>query len=168
VPVDVDNRHGSLRVDKRALGRHLRTILAAVGRPRARVDVSLVGDPEIRELNATWRGVDDVTDVLSFAIGDDPADPNPLEHLGDIVISLDTAKRQARALAAALPADDRTARYTMRTETLFLATHGLLHLLGHDHQRDAEAAAMEALERRFMAPITAVDPHGLDRTPHGR
>jgi len=163
MPVEIDNRHPRLRVEKRRLAGWLRGLLAELGRPRATVDVSLVDDDEIQALNARWRGVDAVTDVLSFPLeeGDGPLLPGEL--LGDLVISLDTAARQAAAMqiAHADPA------YGLADEVRFLACHGLLHLLGHDHQEAAAAAVMEALERRFMASVTALDPHDLDRSDHG-
>ena len=163
MPIDVDNRHPHLRVDKRAIARHARGILVALDRPGASVDISLVDDAEIHALNRDYRGVDAITDVLSFAIGDDPDDPNPMQHLGDVIVSLDTARRQAAAIASIAA----SAASSMRDETLFLVTHGVLHVLGHDHQDDAEAAAMETLERRFMRAVTEVDVHAWDRGDHG-
>ena len=159
MPVSVDNRHSALRVDTRALGKHLRTCLKALGRPRASVDVSLVDDAEIAALNAQYRNVQGPTDVLSFAFGDDDTVALPVDLLGDIVISLDTAQRQAAMVGVA--------DYGLWHETVFLATHGLLHLLGHDHQESAQAELMEALERQLMAPVTSVAVHGLDRSGHG-
>ena len=167
--VDVINRHGRLRVDRRAIARHIGAMLDALKRPGAVVDVSLVGDPEIRELNLRYRGVDAVTDVLSFALADDDGPPGPQDLLGDIVISLDTARRQADEIAAALAEAHGAAAkaYRMRQETLLLATHGLLHLLGYDHQSQDEAERMESLERRFMASVTDLPVHDFDRSDHG-
>ena len=115
--------------------------------------LSLVSDREIAELNGDWRGKAGPTDVLAFAAQDDglddapplpmPAlddeDSEPLE-LGDIVISLETAARQAPEHGHALP-----------EELLFLATHGLLHLLGWDHPDDASLAAMLARQERLLS-----------------
>ncbi|MBM5799541.1 MAG: rRNA maturation RNase YbeY [Cyanobacteria bacterium K_DeepCast_35m_m2_023] len=111
--------------------------------------LSLVGDAEIAELNADWRDKAGPTDVLAFAAQDDdlleaeidgaPAMPMPTAlalgaealELGDIVISLYTAARQAPEHGNSL-----------EQELLFLASHGLLHLLGWDHPDDASLAAM--------------------------
>jgi probable rRNA maturation factor len=163
VSISIDNRHAKLRVDKRRLASHLRGILKAMGHARALVDVSLVTDEEIHSLNREYRGVDAVTDVLSFAL-QEAGGPEPMEMLGDLVVSLDTAARQVPGVQAVNP----DAAYGLEQEVLFLATHGLLHLLGYDHQEATAADAMEALERRFMAEVTQVDVHASDRTAHGR
>lgn len=158
--IQIDRRHPSLRaVRVGRLRAHLTSVLRAVGRPRTHVDVSLVTDDEIHQLNRDWRGVDAVTDVLSFAF-EEVAGPSPVPLLGDVVVSLDTAARQAAAMAAP--------GYGVEEEVLFLATHGTLHLLGYDHQTPAEAERMEALERQLMAPITPVAVHAFDRSGHAR
>jgi probable rRNA maturation factor len=108
------------------------TFLAAVGRPDAELSVLLVTDRRIRSLNRTWRGKDRATDVLSFPLSDPPGNGT---LLGDVVISLDTAARRARA----------EARPVARELDRYLA-HGLLHLLGYDHERPEEAQAMAAME----------------------
>jgi probable rRNA maturation factor len=102
----------------------------------AELSLSLVRDRRIRALKKQWFGVDAATDVLSFPGGDTPVGPR---QLGDIVISLDTARRAARELGHSLE----------RELALYLA-HGLLHLLGHDHQTRRDARAMEKLERRLL------------------
>ena len=112
--------------------------------------LSLVGDTEIAELNSDWRGKAGPTDVLAFAAQDDGLDdapPIPMPdgeeealELGDIVISLETAARQAPDHGHSLP-----------EELLFLATHGLLHLLGWDHPDDASLAAMLRKQEQLLA-----------------
>ena len=161
--VTVHNEHAKLRVNKRRIARHVRQVLTALGRSRAGVDVTLTDDHAIRRLNAEYRTIDEVTDVLSFAIADDPDDPGVFDHLGDVVVSLDTAARQAltvRQVAA-------SGGYMLREETLFLVTHGVLHLLGYDHVEDGDAEVMQALELRFMKEVTAIDPQQVDRQDHG-
>jgi probable rRNA maturation factor len=168
--IDLDCCHPELRIGQRRLARHLRTMLAELGHPRAFVDVRLTTDEDIRELNRQFRKVDAVTDVLSFPLADAHDPDVPVELLGDIVISLDTAQRQARAVREALRASANPSdvkRYRLTEEVLFLATHGLLHLLGHDHAKRRQADEMEALERRFMAGVTPLDVHLCDRTTHG-
>jgi probable rRNA maturation factor len=100
---------------------------------RGTVTVVVTNDRRMRRLNRTWRGVDAATDVLSFPAGDTPG---PHKHLGDLVISRDTAARQARA-----------AGHGLATELRVLALHGLLHLLGYDHERDS--GRMARIERRL-------------------
>lgn len=109
--------------------------LAAVAPRAARgtVTLALVGDRRMRSLNRTWRGKDASTDVLSFPAGEDPG---PAKHLGDLVISRDTAARQARAEG-----------HSLATELRVLALHGLLHLLGYDHEHDS--GRMARIERRL-------------------
>ena len=104
MPVATDNRHSTLRVDRKRLNQHLRTALKQLGRTHAEVSVSLVDDAEIRALNKQWRGVDAVTDVLSFAFDETDSPDVGLDLLGDIVISLDTAARQVATPAARRPA----------------------------------------------------------------
>ena len=96
---------------------------------RGEVAVALVGDAKMRSLNRQFRGIDHPTDVLSF-----PAETNG--HLGDIVIATGVARRQARA-----------AGHPLATEFRCLALHGLLHLLGYDHERDN--GRMARFERRL-------------------
>jgi probable rRNA maturation factor len=106
--------------------------LAALGRAEAELSILLVTDRRIRALNRAWRGKDEATDVLSFPLSE-PAGNGPL--LGDVVISLDTAGRRARA----------EARPVSRELDRYLA-HGLLHLLGYDHERAEDARVMAAKE----------------------
>jgi probable rRNA maturation factor len=117
--------------------------------------VVLTDDAAIRSLNRAWRGIDAPTNVLAF-----PAKrcAHPLAHFGDIVIAYETT--QAEAAAAAKPLGDHVAH---------LAVHGFLHLLGYDHQADAEATQMEQLERVLLARLGIGDPYGPARDPdrHG-
>jgi probable rRNA maturation factor len=100
------------------------------------VGVALVSDRRIRILNHRYRGRDYATDVLSFPAGPPPPMPNPEPYLGDIVIAGSVARRQAQA-----------AGHSERTELRVLALHGLLHLLGYDHEHDG--GAMARMERRL-------------------
>ena len=115
--------------------------LAGVAPARARgtVTIVLVGDATIRRLNREWRGKDRATDVLSFPTDDGPRVRGQLRHLGDIVIATGVARRQAAA-----------ARHAYGTELKVLALHGLLHLLGYDHETDAGqmARAEQRLRRK--------------------
>ena len=130
------------RVDSRRIVRTARTLLAAAGEPEGTLSLSLVGDAAIRRLNREHRGKDAATDVLSFPLGPLPAAAGPERLLGDVVISLDTAARQAAGYGATLDAEVRR-----------LLIHGVLHVLGHDHERPAERARMRAEERRLAATV---------------
>jgi probable rRNA maturation factor len=128
-------------VDGRALKNAAQRLLAAVDEGDSSLSLTLVNDAEIRALNREHRGKDRATDVLSFPmIGD--RDVSPERMLGDVVISVDTARRQAAEYDAPL------AREIER-----LLIHGILHVLGHDHEEAAERAAMESEERRLADAI---------------
>jgi len=129
-------------VDAIALKRTARTILASIGETEATLAVSLVDDDEIRELNRIHRGKDCPTDVLSFPLAE-VSDPVGGERLlGDVVISIETARRQAADYGAPLEA-----------ELNRLLVHGVLHVIGHDHQRADERKRMKAEERRIAKAI---------------
>ena len=109
----------------------------APARARGTVVIVLTGDIAMRRLNRQWRQVDRPTDVLSFPADDDgPRAPGQARHLGDIVIATGVARRQAAR-----------AGHGYATELKVLALHGLLHLLGHDHETDE--GQMRRLEARL-------------------
>ena len=107
----------------------LRGVLADLAPTAQSFGVRLAGDDEVRQLNARLRGTDAPTDVLSF-----PGEPTPEGlHLGDVLISLPVARRQATL-----------AGHGLRRELEELLLHGILHCLGHDHETDG--GEMERLE----------------------
>ncbi|HEY9286791.1 MAG TPA: rRNA maturation RNase YbeY [Candidatus Dormibacteraeota bacterium] len=107
--------------------------------------LTLTGDEHLREYNRRYRGLDEPTDVLAFAAQEKPSDqrfqaPPGTEHwLGDIVISLPRARRQARE-----------AGHAVNDEVRLLAVHGLLHLLGYDHAEADDERTMTALTKRIL------------------
>jgi probable rRNA maturation factor len=127
-------------VDTRALKTVARKLLREVDEAKSAISISLVDDAEIQTLNREHRGKDKPTDVLSFPL--DPSADVPERLLGDIVISIDTARRQAADYDAPL-----------QNELYRLLIHGVLHVLGHDHEDSEERQAMEAEERRLAAAI---------------
>lgn len=113
------------------------------------VGVLWVDDAYIRTLNREYRGKDCPTDVLSFAlreqIGEEPEvinDPFGEMLLGDIVISLETAHRQAQEYG-----------HTLEREVAFLAVHGMLHLLGYDHVEENERNVMQQEEEKILTAL---------------
>ncbi len=113
---------------RREVARMVRAAALRDARRDYDVALRLCGDPAIHELNRAWRGKDKPTDVLAFAQREAAAaDP---DLLGDIIISLDTAARQAKR--------------GLHAELLHLASHGLCHLLGYDHRDDTEERTMNA------------------------
>jgi rRNA maturation RNase YbeY len=118
------------------MARRGRRLLRALRLPDAELSLLLVSDAVMRELNRDWRGKDRPTDVLSFAQAEGPGGA-PAGLLGDVVISLDTARRQAAERAE-----------TLASELDRLLIHGVLHLLGYDHERSpVEARRMQRRER---------------------
>ena len=115
--------------------------------------VLLTDDAAVRRLNATWRGLDKPTNVLSF-----PAPPNdPSGALGDIAIAFETTAREAAAEGKPLA-----------HHLSHLAVHGFLHLVGYDHEEDAQAEEMEALERKVLAGLGVPDPYAPAPSEHAR
>jgi probable rRNA maturation factor len=132
-------------VDGRALVATAKRLLSAAGEDGASLSLTLVSDPAIRALNREHRGKDTPTDVLSFPLDAADGAAGPLEPerlLGDVVISIDTARRQAADYDAPL-----------QREVERLLIHGLLHVLGHDHEEPVERVAMESEERRLAQSI---------------
>jgi probable rRNA maturation factor len=143
------------RRDARGLARWLER--AAPRGAQGEVAIAILSDSRVRAFNRAWRGVDAVTDVLSFPAGPDaPADPgggtssaksNRFRYLGDIAIAAGVARRQAAA-----------ERHSVATELRVLALHGLLHLLGYDHEQDhGEMRRLEdRLRRRAGLPTSLI------------
>lgn len=122
-------------------------VIGAEGKPAStEVSINFVTDDAIHELNRTYRGVDRPTDVLSFECdGFEGEDDLPLEEgmafeLGDIVVAVDVAERQAPEY-----------EMSFADEMSLLITHGLLHLCGYDHMVAEEAEEMEARERELLS-----------------
>ncbi len=122
----------------RAVRDTLRSAAPALRVGAGDVVVRFVDPREMRDLNRAWRGKDRVTDVLSFPSG--AADPAGRRHIGDIALCWDVAHRQAGRR-----------RHAPEREAALLALHGLLHLLGYDHETDD--GEMEALERRLRREL---------------
>lgn len=113
----------------------------------AELSVALSDDADVRRLNAQWRGLDKPTNVLSFPAAE-PGELARAPHIGDIVLAYETVAREAR--------DDGK---TLTDHTAHLIIHGVLHLLGFDHETDVEAEAMETLEIAALADLGIADPY---------
>jgi probable rRNA maturation factor len=107
------------------------------GGTHAEVSVVIVTDDVIQQLNAQWRGKDKPTDVLSWPLAE-PGEPFG-EQLGDVVISRDTAERQALARG-----------WELEDELALLLVHGILHLLGHEDDTEEGSEKMKEVERRIL------------------
>lgn len=108
---------------------------------RVTVGVLLTGDETIQALNRSYRGRDEVTDVLSFPLEPEsfPTPPGQLPYLGEVAISVPQAKRQAEE-----------AGHSLDQEVAHLLVHGLLHILGYDHEEEEDAQRMEAKEAEIL------------------
>ena len=126
------------RVRASGLARAARRALASLGREADDVEVAVVGDDDIRRLNHAFRGIGRRTAVLAFPLAA-PGEGSRL--LGQVVISADTARRQARRMHVALA-----------LELELLVTHGVLHLAGWDDRDPVEASMMHEREREIIGP----------------
>jgi len=118
-----------------------RAVLAAAGRRKASVSILLCGDARMRRLNREFRMIDRPTDVLSFPSGEP-------EFLGDVAVDVPYSARQARKRGHAL-----------EREVQLLLAHGVLHLLGHDHETDG--GEMFRLQRRLVRRVFGPGPDGV-------
>jgi probable rRNA maturation factor len=122
-----------------ALQRRAQRMLAALRLARAELSLVLCDDPAIHALNRRHRRKDKPTDVLAFAMREGAPMPRAGALLGDVVISLDAARRQAREH-----------EHSLWTEVTLLLAHGLLHLVGYDHRTDEEEAEMNRQAARLV------------------
>ncbi len=141
-------------------------VLERLGLEPSAYEISLLGcnDARIAELNADFRGKPQPTNVLSWpsaeraaaVAGETPLLPGPAAagalELGDIAIAWDTCTAEATAAGRALP-----------DHACHLLVHGMLHLLGFDHERDADAALMEGLESEILGKLGIADPYKVDQ-----
>ncbi|MBI1764761.1 MAG: rRNA maturation RNase YbeY [Acidobacteria bacterium] len=141
--IEVVNRQRTKTVDAKRAAQLARAVLNKIGAGEATLTISFIRDRRMRELNRTYRGIDAPTDVLSFAYHESEdayefaADA---QHLGDLVISVETAERYAGELGVSLA-----------REIEHLVIHGALHLAGYDHETDQ--GEMNRLERRLRKQL---------------
>ena len=165
----IANRQRAVHVSISRLRRAAQRALRAVGRPQADVEVDVVDDRQIRALNERFRGVRRRTDVLAFPLAVSEGRPGfagaspsrkrgvkggpsspPSMLVGQIVISADTARRQARRVGVPVAA-----------ELDLLVTHGVLHLVGYDDRDPVEADLMHRREREILSSARRPQPDKL-------
>ena len=125
-------------------------LVAAGVRTATEIGVVIAGDGTVQDLNRSYRGIDDTTDVLAFAFaepGGDSGDefvmpPDRPLHLGEVIVSYDRAVRQAEEQ-----------RHPVERELALLVAHGTLHLLGYDHEDPEDEKAMKAMEARVLDAV---------------
>ena len=131
-----------------------RAASAALGEVAGDLVVLLTDDAAVRVLNLQFRAKDKPTNVLSFPGGDMPplpdGGPEQARHLGDVVLAFGVCRDEAEAQGKSLA-----------NHLTHLVIHGVLHVLGRDHEDDAEAEAMEAEERSLLASLGVADPYFL-------
>lgn len=130
----------------------LRQAIAAAAREAsskpAELAIVLTDDSAIRALNRKWRGRDEPTNVLSFPAGSAATAPDQAAHLGDIVIAYETSAREASCEGK-----------LFAQHLAHLAVHGYLHLLGFDHETEAQAVVMERLEAEILSQLGVPNPY---------
>src|SRR5262245_24381965 len=139
--VEIINRQRLRKIDRDRAAALSRAVLDRIGRTEAVLTVTFIRDRAMRRLNRDYRGIDGPTDVLSFAYHEEEAPAcDKTSHIGDVVISVETAGRYARELGLSF---DR--------EIEFLVIHGALHLAGYDHETDN--GEMNRLERKLRKEL---------------
>lgn len=142
-PIEVVNRQRLHAIERHRVARLSRAVLDRIGYGDRTLTVIFIRDRAMRVLNRDYRGIDKPTDVLSFAYhetADFPESAQEAEHLGDLVISVETAATYARELGL-----------TFDREVEHLVIHGALHLAGYDHETDN--GEMNKLERKLRRAL---------------
>jgi probable rRNA maturation factor len=150
-----ENWSGALPDAETLLRRAADAAWESAGSGAAELSILLSGDAEIQALNRDYRGNDKPTNVLSFPAGDEGA-AGRVRLLGDIVLALETIELEAAAQSKPLA-----------NHLSHLTVHGVLHLLGHDHESETQATAMEALETEILRGLGIADPHVVTDEPVG-
>ena len=154
MPVHMQSFVRSMTVDQARLDQLARAILSDIGETSAELGILFVGDQRMRGFNRQYRGKDRTTDVLAFAMREAPYFSAHL--LGDVVISVPTAARQARQ-----------GQRSLDEELTVLLVHGILHLCGYDHERsEKEARRMHRRERMILQSLRRL-PKRSSPTHHG-
>ncbi len=139
--VEIVRRYRGKGLSTRKLKPLALSILQLTGHERSELTIGLIGDTEMRKLNAKFRHKDYPTDVLSFPAEKDL--PEGVDLLGDVIISIDKARQQAKERGRPLP-----------EEIVTLLIHGVVHLLGYDHERSAkDARIMGRLEKKIFRAL---------------
>jgi probable rRNA maturation factor len=145
--VHFENRVGRAGVPtRRSFEAWVDAALPAKKSRRDEISIALLDSRSARAMNAEFRGKDYATNVLSFAF--EPMPGRPSRTLGDVVLCPAVIAREAREQGKPL-----------RHHYAHLTVHGVLHLLGYDHQDENRAARMEAIERRILAGLSIADPY---------
>jgi probable rRNA maturation factor len=141
MPVEIVRRGAGKQFPSRRLKKVALTVLGLVEQENVELSLALVGNAEMQKLNAKYRRMNHPTDVLSFPMEEKLLQETPL--LGDVIISVEQAAEQARER-----------RRTLDEEMTTLLIHGIVHLLGYDHERSAkDARIMRRLEKKILGQL---------------
>ena len=141
--IRVHNRQRTVAIHTAVVKRQVRRIMAYLGCSERELSVVFGSDRLLQELNRTYRHQDRTTNVLAFPQHPTYEGEPVTTILGDVVVSLPTAAREACAL-----------QQSLEERVVYLLLHGILHLLGYDHERSAAPRRqMEALERQVLAHL---------------
>jgi len=141
MPVEIVQRGAGKKLPGRKIKKIALTILELVGEENAELSLALIGNLEIKKLNARYRQKDYATDVLSFPVAGIVLKEPRL--LGDVVVSVEKAAEQAKARG-----------HSSEQELVTLLIHGVVHLIGYDHERSArDARAMRRVEKRIYRQL---------------
>jgi probable rRNA maturation factor len=146
--VNIHNAHPRLKIRKMPFRQLVKSILSAENADQG-VDVIFVDDDLMIQLNREFTKRAGTTDVLSFGMGEGKSGPVAYPGLGDVYVSLDQAQRQAQARKAEL-----------EREVALLVAHGVLHLLGYDHQERSQKTVMRKKERKYLKSMGQVPTPG--------
>ena len=148
VEIEADAWTAELAAAHAVAARAADAALAPEGQADAGVVILMTDDATLADLNQRFRGKAGPTNVLSF-----PAAPNPEGLIGDIALAHGVCAREAAEQGK-----------TLEQHLTHLTVHGVLHLLGYDHEDDGEAEAMEALERTILETLGVADPYAAERS----
>jgi probable rRNA maturation factor len=141
MPVEIVQRGAGKKLSSRKIKKIALTILELVAEKNAELSLALIGNLEMKKLNGQYRNKDYPTDVLSFPI--EGVVPEETRLLGDVIISVEKAAEQAKARG-----------HSSEQELITLLIHGVVHLLGYDHERSGrEARAMRQVEKRIYRQL---------------
>ena len=141
MPVFIHSRVRTVLIREAVVGRVVQQLLALVGETTSEISIEFVGDARMRRLNRDFRQKDRTTDVLAFACREAGGPASPM--LGDVVVSVPRAKRQAVSL-----------EHSLSEELVRLLIHGLLHVIGYDHELgEKEAQRMRRKEEKLFEAL---------------
>ena len=144
MPVLVRSRVRQVIIHDIAVQRLIQQLLVLIREAESEVSIKFVGDTQMRRLNREYRGNDRTADVLAFAFREAVGPPSPM--LGDVVVSIPMARRQAESFG-----------HSLSEELTRLLIHGVLHLVGYDHERsEADARSMKRKEMVLWKRVSPI------------